>query len=29
VRKRVNGVVSSYEEVFVVYRLLGILGGRM
>jgi hypothetical protein len=29
VRKWVNGVVSIYEEVVVVYRLLGILEGRL
>jgi hypothetical protein len=29
VRKCVNGVVSNYEEVVVVYRLLDILEGRM
>ena len=28
-RKCVNGVISSYEEVVVVYRLLDILEGRM
>jgi hypothetical protein len=29
VQKCVNGVISSYEEMNVVYRLLGILEGRM
>jgi len=29
VREWVNGVVSMYEEVDVIYRLLDILEGRM
>jgi hypothetical protein len=29
VQKCVNGVISIYEEVVVVYRLLGILEGRL
>jgi hypothetical protein len=29
VQKCVNGVISSYEEVVVIYRLLDILEGRM